>query len=187
MRYIIAIDVGIKNLGLCVFDFVTSKVVHWDCVTLVPNGRYLPHNNVEYVRNFTKRYAHYFTSAHKVLIERQIRCNMRIVEACLQTMYYDHCIVISARSVKLHYDLSTKNYRMNKQRAVEWAQEFITANPQAFDVTARENWKQKTKQDDLADSLLLVLYYLETYSSQLSVSNIFIQNSSALAVQHVEL
>ena len=52
MRYVIAIDVGIKNLGLCVFDFTTAKFVYWDNVSLVPNGRYLPCNNVQYVRDF---------------------------------------------------------------------------------------------------------------------------------------
>lgn len=178
-QFIVAIDVGIKNLGLCVFDFVTSKVVHWDCVSLVPNGRYIPMNNVEYVRNFVGRYEHYFTSAHKVLIERQIRCNMRIVEAILQAMFYERCIVISARSVKMHYDLSTKNYRANKQKAVAWAGSFLRANPHAFETPATVNWASRSKQDDLADSLLLVMYYLDTYSNQLS-SDVFIQGGFVL-------
>ena len=168
MSFIIAIDVGIKNLGLCIFDFCTSKIIHWDCVTLVPNGRYVPSNNVEYVRNFIQRYNHYFSCAVKVLVERQIRCNMRIVEAVLQTMFYERCIVISARSVKIHYDLSTKNYRANKQKAVEWATNFLKVNPHAFEKIASSNWHERRKHDDLADSLLLVMYYLDTYSNQLT-------------------
>ena len=60
MRYVIAIDVGIKkNLGLCVFDFTTAKFVYWDNVSLVPNGRYLPCNNVQYVRDFITRHQPY--------------------------------------------------------------------------------------------------------------------------------
>ena len=128
MRYVIAIDVGIKNLGLCVFDFTTAKFVYWDNVSLVPNGRYLPCNNVQYVRDFITRHQPYFAEASHVLIERQIRCNMRIVEAIIQAMYYEICIVINARSIKAHYGLGTKNYRMNKQRAVQWATDFIAAN-----------------------------------------------------------
>ena len=54
MRYIVAIDVGIKNLGLCVFDLATCKFVFWNNVSLVPNGRYLPADNVQYVL-FTSR------------------------------------------------------------------------------------------------------------------------------------
>lgn len=102
MRYAVAIDVGIKNLGLCVFDFTKSKFVFWDNVSLVPSGRYVPSNNVLYVREFVDRYRCFFEEASHVLIERQMRCNMRIVEAVLQTLFYDKCIVINARSVKAH-------------------------------------------------------------------------------------
>ena len=111
MSYIIAIDVGIKNLGLCVFDFTTSKVVHWDNVTLVHNGRYLPANNVQYVRDFIANQSLYFTNAFMVLVERQIRCNMRIIEAVIQALFFERCLISSARSAKMHYGLSTKSYR----------------------------------------------------------------------------
>ena len=173
MSYIIAIDVGIKNLGICVFDFCSSKVVYWQCVSLVPNGRYIPANNVDYVRSFVNRHSNYFEQANKVIIERQIRCNMRIVVAILQTMFWEICIVISARSVKMHYDLSTKNYRMNKEKAVKWVTQFIQANNNAFETSAIDAFKTKSKQDDLADSLLLILYYLDTYSNHLNEEHIF--------------
>ena len=120
MRYVIAIDVGIKNLGMCVFDFAQAKFVFWDNISLVPQGRYLPANNVQYVRDFVARYQNFFYEAGCVLIERQMRCNMRIVEAVIHNMFYDQCLVINARSVKAHYGIGTKNYRTNKQRAVQW-------------------------------------------------------------------
>lgn len=168
MRYIIAIDVGIKNLGLCVFDFVTSKFVFWDNVSLVQNGRYIPAENVQYVRSFVARYQSFFDEAAGVLVERQMRCNMRIVEAVLQTLFFERCVIISARSVKAHYNLGTKNYRMNKQRAVEWTTCFLKNNPSAFAHAVADPFAQQHKKDDLADSLLLVAYYLDTYSNQLS-------------------
>ena len=175
-QFIIAIDVGIKNLGLCIFDFCTSKIIHWDCVTLVPSGRYVPMHNVMYVHTFVDRYKHYFSCASKVIIERQIRCNMRIIEAVLQSMFFDKCVIISAKSVKLHYDLSTKNYRANKEKAVQWANQFLVANPQAFDKSATVSWTNLKKQDDLADALLLTLYYLDTYSNHVSnIDYVFFQ------------
>lgn len=167
MRYIIAIDVGIKNLGVCVFDFVTAKFVYWDNVSLVASGRYSPANNVQYIRDFIVRFRCFFDEAAHVLIERQMRCNMRIIESVLQALFFDVCLVINARNVKMHYDLSTRNYRMNKQRAVEWAQAFVENNPNAFAHGVTEVMKQQKKRDDLADSLLLVTYYLDTYSNQL--------------------
>ena len=99
-----------------------------------------------------------------------MRANMRIVEALLQYAFYDKCHVISARSVKLHYGLSTKNYRGNKAKAVEWAEAFCNVNPHAFAPDVQNLFLKTKKQDDLADALLLVMYYLDTYSTQLSNS-----------------
>lgn len=166
--YVIAIDVGIKNLGVCIYSFHTNKIVHWDNVNLVPNnGRYIPAQNVHYVRSFCANLEHYFTNCFMLLIERQIRCNMRIIESVLQSMFYDKCIIICARSVKVHYGLSTRNYRLNKQKAVEWACRFIATNPYVFEPGVQTRFGHG-KQDDLADSLLLLMYYLDTYSNQLS-------------------
>ena len=172
MRYVIAIDVGIKNLGLCVFDFVTAKFIFWDNVSLVYNGRYIPANNVQYVRDFVERYACFFNEAGRVLIERQMRCNMRIIEAVLHSMFYNVCTVINARAVKAHYNLGMKNYRMNKQRAVQWAENFVSTNKEtAFVHGVTENFTTQQKKDDLADSLLLVTYFLDTYSNQLETTH----------------
>ena len=80
MRYVIAIDVGIKkNLGLCVFDFTTAKFVYWDNVSLVPNGRYLPCNNVQYVRDFITRHQPYFAEASRAS-EQRARADLRLFE-----------------------------------------------------------------------------------------------------------
>ena len=171
MRYVVAVDVGIKNLGLCVFDMAMAKFVFWDNVSLVPNGRYLPANNVQYVRDFVARFRSFFDEAAAVLIERQMRCNMRIVEAVLQALFFERCIIINARSVKAHYGLGTKNYRLNKQRAVQWADTFVQNNAVAFVSGVTSAFEQRNKKDDLADSLLLITYYLDTYSNQLSTSD----------------
>jgi len=168
MSYVVAIDVGIKNLGICVFDFCSTKVVEWDNVSLVPSGRYVPSNNVKYVRDFVTKYDKYFESAFQVIIERQMRCNMRIIEAVLQCMFYDRCVVVSARSVKMHYDLSTRNYKANKEAAVEWASRFVQNNASVFAEGLLSRFRSLKKRDDMADSLLLLMYYLDTYSNQLT-------------------
>ena len=168
MSYIIAIDVGIKNLGLCVFDFCTNTVVLWENVCLVPNGRYLPALNVRYVRDFVQKYRKWFDHAFMVLVERQMRCNMKVIEAVLQTMFFETCIVLSARAVKAHYNLCTNNYKTNKAAAVGWARTFMASNPQVFSPSVAEQFSAAKKLDDFADSLLLVMYYLDTYSNQLT-------------------
>ena len=172
MRYAIAIDVGIKNLGMCVFDFVKGKFVFWDNISLVPGGRYIPSNNVQYVKSFVERYQCFFDEASHVLVERQMRCNMRIVEAVLQTLFFDRCVIINARSVKAHYNIGMRNYRLNKARAVQWADDFVKNNgSSAFETHALSAFATQNKRDDLADSLLLVAYYLDTYSNQTDEDN----------------
>ena len=167
MRYVIAIDVGIKNLSVCVFDFRSTQIVRWETLSLVSNGRYIPSQNVRYVRDLVHALKEYFDAAFQVLIERQMRCNMRIIESVIQSMFYDVTIVISARSIKMHYHIGCNNYRANKQKAVKWAREFCLHNPHAFATDIARVLARSKKADDLADSLLLLLYYLDTYSNQL--------------------
>ena len=170
---VVAIDVGIKNLAICVYDFLTNKVVHWDNVSLVPNGRYVPALNVQYVRDFVYRHNEIFANAAVIIVERQMRCNMRIIESVLQCMFFEKCVVVNARCVKLHYNLGTRNYKANKAKAVEWVHTFIDSNPDSFatiaDQSVAHRFKQGSKQDDLADAMIMVMYYLDTYSNQLPV------------------
>ena len=127
MSLVVAIDVGIKNLAICAYDFVTSRVVHWDNVSLVPSGRYIPAQNVQYVRDFVQRHNQLFSQASTVIVERQMRCNMRIIEAVLQCMFFERCVVINARCVKMHYGLSTRNYRANKANGMGGWRGYLTA------------------------------------------------------------
>jgi hypothetical protein len=165
--YVIGVDVGIQNLGLTVFSYNTGQVVHWDCVALCTSGKYIPSKNVEYVINFLKRYECFFSSAVAILVERQMRTNMRIIESVIQALYYDRTTIVNARSIKLHYGLSMKNYKLNKAAAIVWARAFTEANPSAFAPGVSLQFDDSKKRDDLADSLLIVMYYLDTYSNQL--------------------
>jgi hypothetical protein len=165
MSYVISIDVGIKNLGLCIFHMQLGKVVVWTNESLVPRGKqYFPRQNVEYVRALIERYRPYFDSCFQLVVERQMRSNMRVIEAILETSYFNNCTIISPRSVKAHYGLSTRNYKMNKLVAVQWVERFLESNPD----TAPTELFKGAKKDDLADALIMLLYYLDTYSNHLS-------------------
>lgn len=174
-RYIISVDVGIKNLGICVYDLVQHQICFWDTVALTPDGRYFPYNNVSYVHKFVDRYYEYFTQADRVLIERQMRCNMRIIEAVLHSLFYAKCLVISARDVKQHFNICMRNYKLNKQKAVEWALAFVERSPDAFAPDVLAVWQSRKKRDDLADSLLLLMYYVNSYSNQCAMNYVFFQ------------
>jgi len=113
-QFIISIDVGIKNLGICVFDCVSETVCYWNSEPLMTSGgRYVPSRNIEYVHAFVARHARYFENAKCVLVERQMRCNMRIIESVMHSLHYDRCIILLSRHVKLHFGLSRNNYHLN--------------------------------------------------------------------------
>ena len=161
MRCIIAIDVGVRNLGFCVYDLDTQAVVDWRNVALCETVLYTPGDNVSLVMHFVQRNKHWFENCAKLIIEKQIRCNMRIIEAVFHTLFYDRCIVVHAKNVKLHFGTSTGNYKDNKRRAVD----YVTANlpTLAASESCAETWRESSKKDDLADALLLVHYFLRTH------------------------
>lgn len=171
MKFAVSVDVGVRNLGICVFDFTTSQVVYWQSCSLVQNGPYSPSQNVQYVKAFVDRHQHFFTDASVVVVERQMRLNMRIIEAILQTMFYERCIVMQPSVVKKHYNLSTGSYRGNKDRAIKWADMFVQHNPHAFTTGITDAYRASAKKDDFADALVMLLYYLDTYSNQLTESH----------------
>ena len=165
-RYVIAVDVGIKNLGLAIFDLETSELVVWVRCSICKAGPYYPSKNVEYIRQLIEDHATYFANAEKVLIERQMRVNMRIIESIIHALYFNKCIIMPAQIVKMHFQLNTGNYKSNKRAAVDYiARQFMDA-----DISMLSNctemflvWTRESKQDDLADSLLMIMYYLDTY------------------------
>ena len=163
--YIICIDVGIKNLAFIGYNVKTREIDCWDNVTICGDDKYMPYNNVDYMYTFVAKYDNYFNHAIKVIIERQMRANMRIIESILHTMFFPICTIISAKEVKMHYDLSTRNYRQNKKVAVEYVttqletHDCISNHKQCLELIGQHN-----KKDDLADAMLLLLFYLQTHN-----------------------
>lgn len=141
----------------------------WERVSLYDTTKYIPSNNVAYCRNFVDDNKEFFDNAKVVLIEKQIRANMRIIESVLQSMFYDETIIVHARHVKMHFGLCMRNYRLNKAKAVEFVDNMIKTDDMPFDYTDghKQAWQNETKKDDLADSMLLALYYCATYSSNI--------------------
>lgn len=162
MSYIVAIDVGIKNMGICVYSVVTNSYVYWNNVSMV-EGVYNPSETVGYVINFINNHKLYFDDMHVLLVERQMRCNMRIVQAVFETLYYGKCKIISPRSVKMHYGLSTRNYAENKRIAVAWVTNELCRL--RMPTLVADGFYMRRKKDDMADSLLLLCYFLHTYSN----------------------
>lgn len=154
---IVGIDVGIRNLALCALrDGVPEQWVNEPLV----EGRYEPTRNVEYCMHFVQKHARLLAAADHVVIERQLRANMRCIEAVLHALHWGKCSIVHARTVKARYGLSRRDYRQNKQAAVEYV--LRHAPPCA----ATERFQRCRKRDDLADAFLLALFYSEHPTEQ---------------------
>ena len=164
-EYIISIDVGIKNLGFAVLEASSNNLVVWKRVNLVTSNTYQPFRNVEYIHQFIENHATYFADAKLVIIERQMRVNMRIIESVVHSMFYGRCMVVQAQHVKLHFGLNKRDYRKNKQAAVDFVNEQMEhSEPHIPNLhTWNAHWVQEGKQDDLADALIMLMYYVRTF------------------------
>jgi hypothetical protein len=149
---IVGIDVGIRNLAMCALE--DGKPVEW-CNEGIVDGKYEPCKNVEYVMAFVQRHKALLQRADHIVIERQLRANMRVIEAILHTLHWGKCSVVHARSVKARYGLARRDYRKNKQAAVE----FVLKHAPECPLT--HFFRNCRKRDDLADSYLLALFYSE--------------------------
>lgn len=154
---IVAIDVGIKNLGYCAMRSEPDKaydVIEWANEQLT-DGVYQPMKNVDYIHSFVQRHAHLLHAAQLIVIERQMRVNMRIIEAVLHALHYDRCVVVQARTVKAHYGLCMRNYRLNKLAAVDHVHKLL----EATDSDWLPTFLSARKKDDLADAFLMAHFF----------------------------
>jgi hypothetical protein len=155
---ILSIDVGIKNLGMCLIDPSTKKIHHWDASGIPPQ-----HSDGLFVclKNHM-RDRPWVLEASKILIEKQPDKNrtMKSVEHFIHVYF-----ICQDKDVQV-YDAKFKipdvvgpgraMYLKRKKTSVIRCTEFIKEhNPELLD------WfmKQK-KKDDLADTVMQALSYI---------------------------
>ncbi len=158
--YLLSIDVGIRNLGMCLIDQSTLKIRNWDATGIPPkhaDGIFVSLKN-----HFRDR--PWVLEASKVLIEKQPDKNktMKSVENFIHAYF-----LCNDKDVQL-YDARFKvpdvvgpgraMYLKRKRESVLRCSDFLKANNQDwidwFDV--------QKKKDDLADSVMQALSYIES-------------------------
>ena len=162
--YVLGIDVGIRNLGLCAYDRRTGRVTHWARVPLLPASHPIrPGRLPAYVHQFLADHATLFEHAANIVIEHQLRGLMKTLEQMLHLKFYERVLIVQPRALKAHYGCATRNYDQNKRAAVCWASALVAAEPELFEPAAVESFESEAKQDDMADALMLVCFFRETY------------------------
>ena len=99
-NFILGIDVGIRNLGLCALDLRTGRVAHWERVPLLPDTHRIHTGQLPaYVQRFLVAHASLFEQAEKIVIEHQLRGLMKTLEQMLHLKFYERVLLELLRAV----------------------------------------------------------------------------------------
>ena len=164
---LLSIDVGMKNLGICILcteslNDLNKGILYWDVLTLDTN-------TVASLKKHLQSLEFDFC-----LIEKQPSRNikMRTVEAMIQMF----CCVNEKpyKSYSAKYKLSTqenklkgkKNYSERKKQSIRVVSMIVK------ETDHNSNFQKHKKKDDLADSLLQALHYLDYEIPRLETSTV---------------
>lgn len=170
---ILSIDVGVVNMGLCLFDSDRCEIIRATSVGLVEKRSEIK-SDIEYIQRIRYLFQHsecgkqYFDPAEVVIIERQMKREMIIIQHIIATISE----VIGKRHVEFITPLSVKrwfrkfvnvhdekkrvksgrrgvNHKLNKKESIY-----------AFSVLFPEyNTSDTKKKDDIADASLQAMYW----------------------------
>ena len=159
---LLSIDVGIKNLAMCLIDESNSLVLEWDVSGVPPQHK---DGLFPSLRNHLDEKP-WVLDATTILIEKQPGMNktMKSVENFLHSYF----VIKNPNAETIIYDARHKvpdisgtgkaRYRQRKQAAIDRCREFIKTS----DVNA--HWMPvfvaSKKKDDLADTVLQALSYI---------------------------
>lgn len=155
---ILSIDVGIKNLAICLLD---STTIHkWQII------------NLNYGTDFCTAIIHAFDELLPILqnatvvIERQMTRKMTNIQ-CYLEMYFrlkGYSVIIYSPKYKLQgtgQENSGKGktlYNARKKASISLCQDWLIQYPQEEDIMSQ--WKTAKKRDDLGDTLAMAIAYL---------------------------
>jgi hypothetical protein len=172
--YIFSIDPAVVNIGVCLYDYGKGEVLFADRLQIAPSMKALGPDDQIVPKIFklffddkNSPYAHMIRSSKIVVIESQMKVKMKIIQHVIASFCFAANLeykMIAPQLVKTHFDTGargraktgktvkgkTNNYNCNKKMAIQKA---IEIHPTIFTTCA------KSKQDDIADSLLQAVYY----------------------------
>ena len=157
---ILSIDVGIRNLAMCLID--DEKVIqHWDVSGIPPessDGLFICMRNHLNARPWT-------LEAKTILIERQPDRNKRM--KMVENFLYSYFIIKIPDSNAIIYDARHKipdvvgagkaQYRKRKNTSIERCKQFLECDEK--NAHWRETFNKSKKKDDLADTVMQALSY----------------------------
>jgi hypothetical protein len=164
---VLSFDIGIVNLGMCMFDSNLKKILHAETLSLVERRADIK-SEIDFEHLLFKHVFNHnmFNSAEMVIIERQMRRDMVIIQHIIATMAIlksKPVEFISPQSVKIWFrkllsiQRVTKkkgrgvNHKSNKREALTVFRKLFPENTAIIE--------EMGKQDDIADAALQAAYW----------------------------
>jgi hypothetical protein len=170
---ILGIDCGFKNLAYCLYDSELKAIHTWEVVDISEKSSYIPEKCIEY---FDKHLN--LLECDRVIIEKQPPRNgkMRVMEAALYCYFILRGKLDESKPISRVETYSAKHklggmlglsgkksYGARKKAAIHKVMELL--GKETDDKWLRYFCEHK-KRDDLSDSWLMVLAYIDQESSQ---------------------
>lgn len=159
---ILSIDVGIKNLAMCLIDETSKVIQQWDVSGIPPE-----HKDGLYPcfrRHLDAK--PWVLTATTILIEKQPGQNKKMKS--VENFLHAYFVIKSPESETIIYDARHKvpdvagagktKYRQRKNTAIERCRKFI--HDDEVNAHWRDHFKASKKKDDLADTVLQALSFI---------------------------
>lgn len=169
---ILGIDCGTKNLAYCIYNSDDKIIEKWEVIDITNlKCTYIPQICIDYLENNK-----HLLECDKVIIEKQPPRNakMRVMEASLYSyfiLYGKLSNLSSIQNVETYsakYKLGgmlglsgKKSYSARKKAAIAKVKDVLSPQNMNNDDTWLRYFYEHKKRDDLADSYLMILAYID--------------------------
>lgn len=157
---ILSVDVGIKNLAICVMSNDKTQIKYFDVLDL----RTCPNMRDSVITEFTKRKEH-FVDIDVCLVEQQLKKVFMVIAA-----YIEMWVRLSIPDCKV-FNYSAKHklaslkvtgqkwtYAQRKKASINMVNEWLSKNQQSHIIL--DKWGALKKRDDAADAICQALSYV---------------------------
>lgn len=162
-KLILSIDIGIHHLGMVLVSidnrYKFQDVLWMDLINIM-EVHCLPNCKLYHTKTYTDLMAHIlhkyndtFEKADIILIERQPPQGLVVIEQFLFCAWRDKSILMAPNSVHAHFNMNNLTYDQRKIASVRIASEYIP-------VKFRNKLAKFTRQHDISDCILFVLYWI---------------------------
>jgi len=153
---VVAIDPGLRNLGWSVYDTRKEIFLNFGRYDLLEGQPKKMHTKYAHlVKAFIDASRSVFEAADAVCIEIQMTAKFKVIATAFQCFFWNKAHLVSPKSVRHHFKISTGNYAKNKKASI--------AIIPTLDIPAKNKKLFETfdpkKRDDIADAILIALYW----------------------------